>query len=78
MCALIDQSSHIQWYNGVKKWTGAGGSTIGNGQDNTSKLISALGATETDYAAGVAKAYKGGVPIGFYQFKIGAKRNEFK
>jgi len=39
--------------------TGATGTAIGTGADNTTTIISVQGATET-YAAGLARAYTGG------------------
>ena len=40
--------------------TGATGTAIGTGSANTTAIISAQGATETSYAAGLAGAYTGG------------------
>ena len=60
VCAITDQTSATQWYNGVDVWTGATGSAIGTGKTNTAEIIKDQGATETDYAAGIANAYKGG------------------
>ena len=60
VCAITDQSSAIQWYNSVDVWTGANGSGIGSGLTNTLEIIKDQGATETDYAAGIANTYRGG------------------
>jgi hypothetical protein len=60
VCAVEDQSSGIQWYNGSYITTNATGTAIGTGQANTDLIIIAQGATETNYAAGLAKAYSGG------------------
>lgn len=60
LCAIEDQSSGIQWFNGSQKWTGAGGAAIGKGEKNTDEIIKDLGDIETDYAAGLARAYNGG------------------
>lgn len=55
-------------YNGIQKWTGAGESIIDSGKTNTTKIISALGPTETDYAAGLVASYADGdFPNGFYR-----------
>jgi hypothetical protein len=61
VCSIENQSTGIQWFNGwPATTTGATGSAIGTGQANTNTIIASLGATETDYAAGLAKAYAGG------------------
>ena len=60
VCAIEDQSSGIQWYNGSFTTTGGDGISVGTGADNTAKIIASQGATQTDYAAGLAKAYTGG------------------
>ena len=60
VCAVIDQSTGIQWYNLSNTTTGATGTAIKTGQTNTTAIIADQGATETDYAAGLAKAYTGG------------------
>jgi hypothetical protein len=60
IAAVEDQSSDIQWYNGSNVTTGATGTAIGTGSTNTDAIISVQGATETDYAAGLARAYTGG------------------
>ena len=49
IAAKTDQISSIQWYNGSFVITGATDKSIGSGQDNTNKIISALG--QGDYAA---------------------------
>ncbi|OBX22179.1 MULTISPECIES: Lcl domain-containing protein [Bizionia] len=60
VCAIENQSTGIQWYNGSYTTTGATGTAIGTGITNTATIISAQGAVETNYAAGLAKAYTGG------------------
>ena len=60
IAAVADQSSGIRWYNGSNTTTGATATTIGTGSANTDAIIAAQGATETSYAAGVARAYTGG------------------
>ena len=58
--AVEDQSSGIQWRNGSWVTTGATGTALGTGAANTDAIITAQGATETSYAAGLASAYGGG------------------
>ncbi|WP_371562380.1 BspA family leucine-rich repeat surface protein [Flavobacterium sp. Arc2] len=60
VCSIVDQSSGIQWYNGVYTSTGATVSVIGSGGANTAAIIASQGTTTTDYAAGIAHAYSGG------------------
>ena len=60
IAAIEDHRSGIRWYNGSYTTTGATATTIGTGSANTDAIISAQGATETSYAAGVARAYTGG------------------
>jgi hypothetical protein len=60
VCAVDNQSTGIQWYNGVYTVTGASGTAIGTGAANTTAIISAQGLTEVNYAAGLARAHNGG------------------
>jgi hypothetical protein len=64
IAAVEDQAnnilSYIRWYNGSYVTTGATGTAVGTGADNTTTIISVQGATETSYAAGLARAYTGG------------------
>lgn len=60
VAAISDQSTGIRWHNGAYKTTGATGTAIGAGLANTNSIISSLGETTTSYAAGLARAYKGG------------------
>jgi hypothetical protein len=60
IAAVADQSSGIRWYNGTHVTTGATGTAIGTGSANTDAIITEQGATETSYAAGLARAYTGG------------------
>jgi hypothetical protein len=60
IAAVEDQSSSIRWYNGSNGSTGASATAIGTGAANTDAIISVQGATETDYAAWLARAYTGG------------------
>ncbi len=60
VCAIEDQSGGIHWYNGSDTTTGATGTAIGTGSANTTAIIADQGAVETAYAAGLARAYRGG------------------
>ena len=60
IAAVQDQSSGILWHNGNLVETSASATAIGTGADNTTTIISVQGATETSYAAGLARAYNGG------------------
>ena len=59
-CALENQSTGIQWFNGVNTTTNATATAVGSGAANTTAIIDNQGPTETDYAAGLARAYNGG------------------
>ena len=60
IAAVADQSSGIQWYNGIYDTTGATATAIGTGSANTDAIISVQGDAQSDYAAGLARAYTGG------------------
>ncbi len=60
IAAVADQSSGIRWYKGSYSTTGATATAIGAGNANTDTIITVQGATETSYAAGLARAYTGG------------------
>ena len=60
IAAVQDQSSGIRFYNGISVTTGATGTAIGTGATNTTTIINVQDATETSYAAGLARAYTGG------------------
>jgi hypothetical protein len=60
VCALQDQGTGIQWYNGSYVTTNATATAIGTGAANTTTIIGVQGGTATDYAAGLARAYAGG------------------
>ena len=60
IAAVADQSSGIQWRNGSYVTTGATGTAVGTGSANTDAIILAQGATESSYAAGLARSYSGG------------------
>jgi hypothetical protein len=59
VCAKEDQSAGIQWYNGANVTTNATGTVVRTGQANTTSIIAVQGATQTNYAAGLVKAYNG-------------------
>ena len=59
IAATTDQAK-IRWYNGTNITTNAKGTAIGTGLSNTNIIIATQGETSTSYAAGVARAYKGG------------------
>ncbi|WP_052172562.1 DUF1566 domain-containing protein [Psychroserpens jangbogonensis] len=54
VCALIDQSTYIRWYNGSNLLTGAAGEAIGTGSSNTEAIIVIQGNTDF-YAAKLCK-----------------------
>jgi hypothetical protein len=60
VAAISDQTSAIRWHNGTNKITGAKGVVIGTGFANTNSIISAQSEITTSYAAGLARANKGG------------------
>lgn len=60
IAATIDQSSGIKWSNATNVITSATGTATGTGLANTNTIIASQGATATNYAAGLARAYTGG------------------
>jgi hypothetical protein len=50
----------IRWHNGIDINTGANDSVIGMGLSNTNKIIASQGGDPLSYAAGLARAFKGG------------------
>jgi hypothetical protein len=70
IAAEADQSTIIQWYNFTYLDTGATGTALGTGSANTTKIINSQGATTTNYAAGLARAYDGG---GYYDWFLPSK-----
>tara|TARA_B110000259_G_scaffold132225_1_gene149164 strand:+ start:68 stop:847 length:780 start_codon:yes stop_codon:yes gene_type:complete len=59
IAAFSDQSDGLQWYNGSNVTTNATGTAIGTGSANTDAIIAVQGTTQTDYAAGLTRAYNG-------------------
>jgi hypothetical protein len=55
-----DQLIRIKWDKGIYTITGATGTAIGTGLSNTNKIIVSQGEPAISYAAGLARAYKGG------------------
>jgi hypothetical protein len=60
VCAIEDQSTGIQWWNGSNIDIVGTQAGLGSGSVNTDAIIAAQGAVETSYAAGIARAYTGG------------------
>jgi hypothetical protein len=60
IAATSDQSTGIRWYNGSYSITLASGRGLGTGVPNTRTIIASQGANATSYAAGLARAYRGG------------------
>ena len=61
IAAVQDQSNGIQWYSDSYYTTEATGTAIGTGSANTTTIINAQGQPATSYAAGLARAYTGGL-----------------
>ena len=59
IAATVDQGTGIQWYNGSYTTTGATGTAIGTGLDNTNKIIASQGNTGS-YAAKLCRDFRGG------------------
>jgi hypothetical protein len=66
IAATVDQSIGIRWSNGANVVTGAMGTALGTGSANTAKIIAAQGEPATSYAAGLARAYRGGGHADWY------------
>ena len=60
LIAAVQDDSHIRFYNGSDAVSGATGTAIGTGSANTDAIIDVAVATETSYAAGLARANTGG------------------
>ena len=65
ICAIEDQGA-IRWHNGSFIATGATGTAIGTGVVNSDLIIEIQGPIETSYAAGLARAYRGGGYTGWF------------
>jgi hypothetical protein len=57
--AATDQSTGIQWFNGSSTSILTNSVYLG-GLENTNNIIALQGAISTNYAAGIARAYRGG------------------
>jgi hypothetical protein len=68
IAATADQSTEIgiRWNNEDYVITGATATALGTGLANTGTIILEQGATITDYAAGLARAYNGGGYIDWF------------
>ncbi len=66
IAATTDLSSGIKWSNVSNSITNATGTAIGTGLSNTNTIITNQGATATNYAAGLARAYTGGGFLDWY------------
>jgi len=60
IAATTDRATGIQWYKGSYVATGAIGTALGTGLANTDAIIAVQGGPAASYAAGWARAYKGG------------------
>jgi hypothetical protein len=60
IAAPADRATGLRWYNGSYVATGATGTALGTGAANTDAIIAVQGAPAASYAAGWARAYKGG------------------
>jgi hypothetical protein len=60
IAALADRATGLQWYNGSDVATGATGTALGTGLANTDTIVAVQGSPAASYAAGWARAYKGG------------------
>jgi len=60
LIAAVQDDSSIRFYNGSDAVSGATGEAIGTGSANTDAIIAVAVATETSYAAGLARANTGG------------------
>jgi Protein of unknown function (DUF1566) len=60
IAATVDQSTAMPWWNGNYTITGATATELGTGFANTDTIISLQGDPVASYAAGLARAYRGG------------------
>ena len=58
--AVNDQSTGIRWYNGDYTTTGATGTAIGTGKENSDLIKAVQGVVFVDYAAGLAESVTDG------------------
>ncbi len=65
IAATVDQGA-IRWHNDVYNTTGATSTAIGTGLANTNTIITKQGEIATSYAAGLARAYRGGLYSDWY------------
>lgn len=68
IAATTDNSTGIQWYNGIFLQTDA--YSDNDGLSNTTKIVSTQGPTITNYAAGLCQNYTGG---GYHDWFLPAK-----
>jgi len=60
IAATVDQSTAMPWWNGNYTITGATATELGTGFANTNTIIAAQEDPIASYAAGLARAYRGG------------------
>ena len=60
LVVAIESQGSAPWNNGSSFEIGVNNYAIGTGFTNTNAIIAAQGTVETDYAAGLARAYNGG------------------
>ena len=60
IAAPADRPAGLQWSNGTNVATGATGTALGTGLANSDAIVAAQGAPAAGYAAGWARAYRGG------------------
>src|SRR5258706_15837782 len=64
LVTAFQNQGRIKWYNGVFTVTGATGTAVGTGVDNTKKII--LSQKQGQYAATLCTAYRGGGNIDWF------------
>jgi len=60
IAAPADRATGLRWYNGSDVVTGASGTALGTGLANSDAIVAVQGAPAASYAAGWARAFKGG------------------
>ena len=60
IAAPADRATGLRWYNGTDVVTGATGTALGTGLANSDAIVAVQGAPAAGYAAGWARAYRGG------------------